>query len=416
VLSRVLTTIREHSLLARGERVLVAVSGGPDSTALLAVLTKLAPRLGVSLAVAAVDHGLRPASAAEASGVRRRCHDMGIACEVLSLDLSQARRRHVSLQEAARTARLAVLEQAAARLGCTKVALGHTADDQAETVLFRILRGTGIAGLAGIPYRRGSFIRPLLDVRRSQILAFLTRRKLDYVADPSNLDRHYARVRIRHDVLPSLRRENPRIVEALLSLARAARGEPARPWRALLPAELYLSRRTIEAVDRLVCAGQGTRRVMVGGGAIVMRYGQVAWQAEEEGSAVARGRAAVRAQSIAGPGAYAVTETATVEITPFSPGPWPRGGAACFDADRVRWPLRLRAWRAGDRMRPRGGRGSRKLSDLFVDAKIPREERTALPVLCDGEGTILFVPGLRPSQVGRPDGSTQRWFLVRLLR
>lgn len=416
MLSRVLATIREHGLLAHSERVLVAVSGGPDSTALLAVLAKLASRLGVSLAAAAVDHGLRPASAAEATGVRRRCQDMGIACEVLTLDLSQARRRHVSVQEAARTARLAVLEQAAVRLGCSKVALGHTADDQAETVLFRILRGTGIAGLAGIPYRRGIFIRPLLDVRRSQILAFLAKRKLDYVADPSNLDRHYARVRIRHDLLPALRHENPRIVEALLSLARAARGEPARPWRALLPADLYLPRRTTEAVDSLVRTGQGTRRVVVGGGAIVVRYGQVAWQAEGATSAVVQVNAAVRPQTISGPGVYAVTETATVEITPLSPGPWPRGGAACFDADKLRWPLLLRTWRAGDRMRPRDGRGSRKLSDLLVDAKIPREQRTALPVLCDGEGTILFVPGLRPSQVGRPDASTQHWFLVRLLR
>jgi tRNA(Ile)-lysidine synthase len=412
VLSRVLGTIREHGLLAPGERVLVAVSGGPDSTALLAALATLAPRLGVTLAVASVDHGLRATSAAEAEGVCRRCRALGIACEVLTVDVNRARRRHVSLQEAARAARLAALEQAAARLGCAKVALGHTADDQAETVLFRILRGTGIAGLAGIPCRRGIFIRPLLDVRRAQVIRFLAKRKLDYVADPSNLDRHYARARIRHDLLPALGRENPRVVEALLSLARAARGETDQPWRASLPDSLYLPRRTAEVVDRLVRLGQGTRRIAVGGGAIVVRYGQAAFEAAADEPA----HPVPEARTIAGPGKYPTADGATLEITPLADGPWPRDPAACFDAAKVCWPLGLRAWRAGDRMQPRGGRGRRKLSDLFVDGKVPRDQRPRLPVLCDAEGTILFVPGLRPSQTGRPDESTERWFLARLLR
>jgi tRNA(Ile)-lysidine synthase len=281
-------------------------------------------------------------------------------------------------------------------------------------VLFRILRGTGIAGLAGIPYRRGVFIRPLLDVRRAQILRFLAKRKLDYVADPSNLDRHYARARIRHDVLPGLGRENPRVVEALLSLASAARGETEQPWRALLPESVYLPRRTAEIVDRLVQLGQGTRRVAVKGGAIVVRYGRVTWQAAADRPA---GVATLpEAQTVAGPGEYPVADGATLEVTPFSDAPWPRGRAAGFDAAKVRWPLLLRTWQTGDRMQPRDGRGRRKLSDLFVDAKVPRDERPRLPVLCDAEGTILFVPGLRPSQTGRPDERTQRWFLVRLLR
>ena len=171
MLSRVLGTIREHGLLAKGDRVLVAFSGGPDSTALLHVLAKLAPRLGFTLTAASVDHGLRPESAEEAREVGRRCRRMGVACEVVVVDVVQARRPHVSVQEAARNTRLAALERAAARLDCTKIALGHTADDQAETVLFRILRGTGIAGLAGIPYQRGLFVRPLIDERRAELVA-----------------------------------------------------------------------------------------------------------------------------------------------------------------------------------------------------------------------------------------------------
>jgi tRNA(Ile)-lysidine synthase len=416
VLSRVLGTIREQGLFEAGERVLVAVSGGPDSTALLAALVKLAPRLGVSLAAAAVDHGLRPEAAREAETVRRRCHAMGIVCEVASVDVGQARQRHMSVQEAARTVRLASLAQTAARLGCGKIALGHTADDQAETVLFRILRGTGIAGLAGIPYRRGPIVRPLLDVRRLQILTFLARRKLDYLRDPSNLDRHYARVRIRKDVLPLLERENPRVVEALLSLARAARGEPGRAWLQLLPEGLYLPRRTLEVVDRLVRAGHGTRRVAVAGGAVVVRYGEVAWAPRSPLPAASPAGALAATRTIAGPGEYPVAAGPVVRISTPCEGSWPPGNAACFDLGKVRWPLVLRTWRRGDRMIPRGGRGRRKLSDLLIDAKIPREERAGLPVLCDASGTILFVPGLRPSDAGRPGAGTRRWFEVRLAR
>jgi len=416
VLSRVLGTIREHGLLGRGERVLVAVSGGPDSTALLHALAKLAPRLGVTLQVATVNHGLRAEAAAEAREVEWRCQRLGIACAVLTVDVGQARRRHVSTQEAARNARLRGLEAAAARLGCAKIALGHTADDQAETVLFRIVRGTGIAGLAGIPYQRGPFIRPLLDVRRAQILAFLGARKLDFISDPSNENRRYARPRIRHDVLPMLARENPRVVDALLQLAREARQKTSRPWLACLPKGVYLPGRTLAVIDRLVREAEGTRSVVVEGGRIAVCYGQVTWV--PRGSEAASGRRAPSpvARPVAGPGRYALADAPVVELTPLAAGRWPSGNAACFDAARVRWPLVLRAPRAGDRMAPRGGRGRRKLSDLFIDAKIPRPERASLPVLCDGTGAILFVPGLRPSEIGRPDAGTRAWFAVQVVR
>jgi tRNA(Ile)-lysidine synthase len=416
VLSRVLGTIREHGLLAKGDRVLVAVSGGPDSTALLHVLLKLAPRLGITLAVASVDHGLREESAREAGLVAERCRVAGLDCEVVVVDVGKARRQHVSVQEAARNARLSALQQAAARLGCAKVALGHTADDQAETVLFRILRGTGIAGLAGIPYQRGRFVRPLLDVRREEVLAFLAKRNLLFVTDPSNADRHYARSRIRHDVLPLVAGENPRVVDALLGLSRQARQKTASAWRDVLPRNLYLPRRVIEVVDRLVREGEGTRRVAAPGGSVVVRYGAVTWR-PKEAATEAPGEAPSTGQvTIAGPGTYAIAGGHGVEVTVPTKAAWPGGNVACFDASKVHWPLVLRALRPGDRMVPRAGRGSRKLSDLIIDAKIPREDRACLPVLCDAEQRILFVPGLRPSEVGRPVATTDEWFEARLAR
>jgi tRNA(Ile)-lysidine synthase len=417
MLSQVLQTIREQALLAGGERVLVAVSGGPDSTALLHALVQLAPRLHIELVAATVDHGLRPESGAEAALVAERCKALGVRCEILVVDVKAARQTHVSWQEAARNVRLAGLQEAAVRLGCARVALGHTADDQAETVLFRIVRGTSIPGLGGIHYQRGIFIRPLLDVRRKGIIAFLSKRRIPFIEDPSNDNRHYTRVRIRLDLLPMLCRENPRIVDALLSLAQDARAiakrEPA-------PSALDItsvSRRSAALIQRMAMQGQGTRRVSVRDGEVVVSYGNVHF----------RPRAGLRQDSsprsgspesvlVEGPGIYRLpgkSEGRALKLEEGKHPALPPTDAAIFDAARIGWPLQVRARRPGDRMRPRGGRGSRKVSDLLVDAKIPRDQRPELPVLVAADGTILFVAGLRPSEVGRPQAGSEHWLAVR---
>jgi tRNA(Ile)-lysidine synthase len=418
VLSRILRTIREHALLGPADRVLVGVSGGPDSMALLHGLVVLAPRLGISVQAACVDHCLRPESADEAITVVQRCHDLDVRCEIVTVDVTSARGPHVSIQEAARKVRLAGLQETAVRLGCNKIALGHTADDQAETVLFRILRGTGLAGLAGIPYRRDSLVRPLLDVRRAELLRYLGKRGIAFFSDPSNANRRYARARIRHDVLPMLARENPRVVEALLALSFEAQGRAARGWRVELPAIAQVSRRAAQTVQRLVREGRGTRQVTTKDGEIVVRYGQVAWEGRASGAAGCTATRSEEKMVIRGPGQFRLFDppAPAVEVLPACGDAWPGGKRACFDVSQLRWPLCLRAWQPGDRMSPRAGRGTRKLSDLLIDAKIPRRERSTLPVLCDASGTILYVPGLRPSETGRSNPNTREWIEVRVLR
>jgi len=415
VLSQVLHTIREHKLLAAGERVLVAVSGGPDSTALLHALKQIASRLHIELVAATVDHGLRPESGSEAALVAERCRALGVDCEILEVDVKAARHAHVSWQEAARNVRLSALQEAAARLGCARVALGHTADDQAETVLFRIVRGTGVGGLAGIPYQRGTFIRPLLDVRRKGIMAFLAKRRIPFVEDPSNANRHYARVRIRLDILPLLARENPRVVDALLSLAQDARaiaaGAPTRDPLAL-PS---VPRRAAVLIRRMAAEGQGTRRVSVPEGEVVVSYGDVRFRprAGRRQNSFPASRESVR---VVGPGTYRLpgrSEGCALKLEEGRHPALPPSGAAVFDAARIARPLEVRAWRPGERMRPRGGRGSRKLSDLLVDAKIPRDHRHELPALVAADGSILFVAGVRPSEVGRPQVGSEYWLAVR---
>src|SRR5262245_25582306 len=166
MLSAVLATIAAHDLLRAGDRVVVAVSGGPDSMALLHALWELRERLKVTLEVAAIDHGLRADARREVDLVRERAAALGLPFTALAVDVAAERRgrRGLSLQDAAREVRLRALAALARRHGAGRVALGHQADDQAETILYRIIRGTGVAGLAGIPYRRDVFVRPLLDV------------------------------------------------------------------------------------------------------------------------------------------------------------------------------------------------------------------------------------------------------------
>ena len=417
MLSRVERTIGEHGLFDRGDRVLCAVSGGPDSMALLHALWELRDRLALELAVATVDHGLRPEARAEAELVAARALSLGIDWRLLAVDVRAARASSPSSssgswsrswQDVARRLRLAALEAHARALGAHKIALGHQADDQAETILFRILRGTGVRGLAGIPYRRALFVRPLLDVERAQILTYLRRRSIPFAEDPSNQDVRFARARLRHQILPALRAENPRLVEALRALgadaARVTRAAPA--GLAPLASEgPPLNRRAAAVVERLRRARGGTRRVYIAGGQAEISYGQVSWLPARDAAAA---EPVPEVVTILTPGDYGWAGGGCVAIREGAPVE----GAASFDAELLSRPLRLRPPRPGDRMRPRGGRGSRKLSDLLIDAKVARPLRRLLPVLTTVDDEILFVPGLRPAELARPRAATRRWLSV----
>jgi tRNA(Ile)-lysidine synthase len=408
--------------------------------------------------VASVNHQLRAEAAAEAEEVARRCAALDVGCTILAVDVSAQRGAHVSLQDAARRARLGALQALASAHGCTRVALGHTADDQAETILFRIVRGTGLTGLRGIPYQRGPLIRPLLDTRRAEVLRYLRRRQVPYATDPANSDRRFARSRVRHDWLPFLARENPRVVEALLALGRSAQGTNAGP--AGLPGLPSLSPRLAERVQALVQAGRGTKLLSVPGGVIEVAYGNARFHpqltpAGRDAHPAAlpagnlpsnrlgklEGKRSEQGLPIARVGRYhwpplaeegemdgemdgetsltlsPATELEVVLQTRARQPAGPARGAITFAPEALAAPGWLvRAPRPGDRMHPRGGRGSRKLSDLLVDAKVPRAARAGLPVVTTSAGTILFVPGLRPSEHARPAPEAEAWLEIRMSR
>lgn len=218
--ARVRRTIEERRLLRRGDHVVVGCSGGPDSVALTHVLARVARELGITLVVASVDHGLRASAAGDVEHARSIAEALELPFRALRVEVAQGS----SVQARARAARYEALRRLAAAEGARRIAVGHTQDDQAETVLSRVMRGAGLEGLSGIaPRRRDGVVRPLIDCRRTEVAGHLAHHGLAAREDPSNADRKFERARIRHDLLPALERENPHLVAHLAAVADDAR-------------------------------------------------------------------------------------------------------------------------------------------------------------------------------------------------
>jgi tRNA(Ile)-lysidine synthase len=395
VLATVQDTIRRHAMLAGGETVLVAVSGGADSTALLYLLTRLAPAWGLQLHALHVDHGLREESAREAEAVRGLGSRLGVPVDVAHVTVS----RRGSLEDAARAARYAALEAHADGLGAQRIAIGHTADDQAETVLMRIIAGTGLAGLAGIPARRGRFVRPLLERSRAEVIDYCRHHAIATVDDPTNADRRHFRNRLRHDILPSLRRENVAVDRALIDLAARA-GEigdlidlaaDALAGRAASDGGWDVA--ALAGAPRPVAARVLARAAaQAGAGPLTARH----HAALERLLRRPRGGSA----AIDLPAGRAVREYGRLRFVPFeatsSDPPEPGGDLVIAGPDG---PYEVRPVRPGDRMRPARLRGrSRKLSDLFIDARVPRRLRAAARVVVrPSDGSIEWAEHIGPA-------------------
>jgi tRNA(Ile)-lysidine synthase len=456
IVSDVAAFIRRRGLMPPGARVAAAVSGGSDSVALFKLLLALEPVLDITVAgLIHVNHQLR---GLDAEADEQFCRTLAavegkpVHVERVEVRRTSSAGQRQSPEDAAREARYAALDRGAAQLGAELVALGHTEDDQAETVLFRLLRGAGPDGLAGIPDRRGRYVRPLLETRRSTLRAWLTARGQPWVEDATNADRSVPRNAIRHDVLPAASRIMPRASSVLARHAAIARddaewvasvvnpvvarlvhqesgrvlvdaallAEPVAVQRRAALAALRLSGARhpgfdeVEAVRALLGSQDGARDLP--GGLRANRTGPGV-------VLILRGVGTVLLPDyrymLRVPGEVEVPEaSALVAAAPkLTLGV---GGAASIEIDvdgaSLGDALVVRNWRPGDLIRPAGLGGRKKLQDVFVDAKVPRPERRRLPLLADSEGRVLWVPGLALDERLRVTSGTKAVVVLRLTR
>ncbi len=464
LVTTVARTLRDRRLCEPGQSLLVAVSGGPDSVALLRALAALAPSWRLSLAAVHCNYGLRGReSQRDEAFVRRLCARLRIPCHVHRVsDAVRKGRPTGSLQPWARELRYRLFSEVADREGLDRIAVGHTADDQAETVLLWMLRGAGTTGLSGMPaMREGRIIRPLLESTREEVLRYLEFEAQPFRTDSSNRHGLYRRNRVRREVLPVLASLNPAIVRTLAKQAdllaeddvylhartvealcqvgtRLVSGahELNRSRLAVLP--VALQRRVVREVLREV-SGLGTTptwasvsmvltRLVHGSsrgavtvcGAVVRReYDRLVVSARHAVSpqptpSRSVGVSVVRLGRQAGATLRWAPTGQTIRLRMVGRSErgraWPTESRACavLDADRVTPQFRLRSWEPGDWFCPAGMGGHRKkLQDFWTDAKIPRAARAMAPVMVAPEG-IVWVVGHRVDQRFVPGPTTRR--------
>lgn len=442
-----ISVIKEHRLVLPGQKVLVAVSGGPDSVALLTLFQRNAETLGISLQVAHLDHQIRRESSDDALFVARFCAELGVELITAAVDVvALAREAKEGLEAAGRRARRAFLLETAERYGCARIALGHHRGDQAETVLHRLLRGSGVSGLSAMALQQGPFVRPLLFFGREQLLAFLATQRLPYRVDESNRNLAFTRNRIRHELLPLMQRYNPRIEEHLVALSRRVSVEETF-WReqeslglsaALLPAdgEVQLDRQALLALHpalrirvlrRALEALRGDLQEISAEhleslGALVVSerpQGDLhlprAWIGRRYERLLLRPVAPELlppfAIDIPGPGSYELPGGGRLLFSIEVSGAQESRQVVEFSAASIAFPLKVRTFQPGDRFRPCGQGGAKKLKSFFIDAKIPREERVRIPLLLGPE--LLWVVGVRRCAGYRPAGSGEKVLRIR---
>jgi tRNA(Ile)-lysidine synthase len=458
VRKKVLNFIKEHGLFAPGDRVIVGFSGGADSMALLDILANL-PEFPLQLVPAHLNHLLRSdESDSDEIFVRRVAEKHALPLEITRIDVaSLALEKGLSLEEAGREVRRSFFLKIAEKQSAFTVALGHHRDDQAETVLMRLVRGAAGSGLQGMsPKSPGSiFVRPLLCLNRSEIEAYLSKGRLEFREDSSNYDTRFLRNRIRHELLPLLRSYNPVISECLNQTAEVfaadeellesvvgaaypgivsngngeirinlekVRHEPQalrkRLYRRVLSAVKgdlkRISSKHLADMDSLAIAEKGGGKLSLPSGVLVIKeYNSMVITGVPEEPAGEN-----REISVDSCGSYelAPDKILLVERVDSPPTGWEGTGkdAIFVEMEQLPFPWTIRYFREGDRFTPFGMSGRKKIKDLFIDKKIPLESRKNIPLfVCKGE--IFWAGGVQQAESTRIIGSPGGLLRLRMI-
>ncbi|MFF2484463.1 tRNA lysidine(34) synthetase TilS [Paenibacillus sp. NPDC058071] len=458
---------KQDELWKRGDRIVVAVSGGPDSMALLHLFSRLAGEEELTILAAHVNHGFRKEeSALEAEMVRTYTAELGIPFEMTVLDMpAYIEETGMNPSAASRERRYAFLHEAAERFGADSIALAHHADDQAETIMMRLLRGTGLTGLAGMQTRRREknveLIRPLLRMNKSDITGYCERHGVPFCIDSSNNERYYFRNVIRLDVLPYLSEFNPQLSRSLRRLAEVAGeeddwmerqaeaqfaelvasspGECKVDTASLTALHVALQRRLIKLIlnylsneediasfemietIRLAASPESpsTWKQDIGFGLRCIReYDEMRWtcvQPKGSDEQVTEGGLIVIPESSRFETVAAGDCRLTFERRNNGDVQRPKGrDEALFDASQLVFPLRVRGREPGDRISVLGLNGSKKVQDMFVDVKLAPSRRDDYPLVFDAEGRLLWIPGIRRSDHALADPETKDFLFIRL--
>ena len=441
---KVFETIEDHGLIQPGDRVLVAVSGGIDSVVLLDILASLRNELNLELGIAHLDHQIRPDSAIDAEFVSGIASERGFQFFTAAEDVSQYCEQHkLSPEAGARELRYRFLRRAAQEFKSDSVAMGHNLDDRAETLMMNLLRGTGIEGLASMPITRVDhgirFIRPLYDCTRQEIEDYSLSKKLGYREDPTNIETLYTRNRIRHELMPLLKQYNPKLIESLAKTMKHAsetrefldaiwashyqnvllccENQQIKLQRAallklngfelsnVLRHAIKMTRGDLDGIEAVhiervieeIRKDQSGHEIpLIDGWIFIVEADQIHLLDQEYLEEVIEPFVFELKQ----PGSFEFSEIGWSfelevlnQVPEIKNDPW----EAHIDFDKIVGSMSLRNRRPGDRLRPLGLGGMKKIQDLFVDAKIPRRDRDRMPLLVDDE-EIIWAVGLRMSQ------------------
>ena len=424
-------------MFSGGEKILIGLSGGPDSVCLLHVLNNLEDTFMLNLHAVYINHGLRPDETdMEIEFCKNLCESLNVPFITKSIDVqSYAEKQKMNRQEAARQLRYSTFEEIVYEINAHRVALGHTANDQAETLLMRLFRGSGPTGLSGIPPVRGNIIRPLIEIERKEIEKFLDDGKINFIVDSSNLKKNYLRNKIRLSLIPMLKEFNPNIIESLSRTAAIFREEEkyfevivAKTMMKLISRksdtriELFLApleimnkvimrkvlRKAMEETKRLrgisflhiedmielIQNGKpGDRLHLPGGIRIIKEYSTLILTSEPP--------VKLNMYTLTIPGETILKEAgilikASIEDREIKVDELKAEAttSAFFDADKLLLPLTVRPRKSGDFFYPLGFGRRKKLQDFYVDEKVPRDERDRIPLIISGED-ILYIVGYR---------------------
>jgi tRNA(Ile)-lysidine synthase len=457
MLEKVRAWIDKHKLLQEEDKIVVACSGGPDSLALLHILARFRLEYNISIVVAHVDHMLRgEESAMEAAFVVDFCAKRNLICYHKAINVPQViKETAMSGEEAARVVRYQYLRQIAEQLGDAKIATGHHRDDQAETVLMNMLRGSGSAGIRGIQPINGDVIRPLLSVSRAEIIAYCEVEQLEPRFDSSNSQLNYLRNRIRIHLLPELEKQyNSTVKDALCKTAtiigdehdfiqKTAKtvwaqvvkecenrlfiaAEPMKSVHSAIKREIFrlaiekkqgsltgISFYHVETLIEMLFNGRVGSVIRLPGGLTISKSYDGLYVGENPLSQARKME--YSGQELIVPGNTQVSELGIQVIAEMTgtfvkSQPW----VAVFDVDELSLPLFVRTRRIGDRFQPLGFKGSKKVKEFFIDEKVPRQVRDTVPIICDSQG-IIWIGGYRQGENGKATDKTKNFLVLRIL-